>query len=170
MKIKFGVEETVSEGLDKLQEEFQAELEDILTEMAYQATGREEDESAPIPKLMGKMNPWLFISGQLESARTFEIGERKSKVIINYSGMRYDEWYTEEEFRPWWEFAENFESYTQYAILERDYALFQETGRDDVASPHDARHKFAIEWGMREAARPMRTKLRAELGRVLNKM
>ena len=170
MKLEFDVEETVTEGLEKLQEEFQGEIEFILRELAYQATGKEEDTSAPIPSLMGRWNPWLYMSGQEESARTYEHDGGIHRVIINYSGMRYEEMYTPEEFKPWWEFAEDFESYAPEAILERDYAYFQETGRDSIADSKDAKHKYAIEWGMKAAARPIRDKLRSELETILNRL
>lgn len=157
MSLSFLIEETVNEGLDKLQKRVSEDMERILNEIAYAATGRYEDETAPIPRLMSTdWNPYLFMSGQVDSGRTFEISDDKAEIHINYSGLRYYEEYTDEEFMPWWEFSENQEANPAERILERDYAFYQETGIDPIASPKHAKHKHAIEWGLLYASPEIR--------------
>ena len=160
MSLNFTTEENVSERLEELQKRVSERMESILREVSYQATGKEEEESAPIPRLMGRWNHWLFISGQLESARSYDIGEDKSTITINYSGMRYEEFYAD-DFKSWWEFAEDNDPNPLTAELERDYAFYQETGIDEIASPVDAKHEHAIEWGLLYAA----PQIRNEAGR-----
>lgn len=159
--VKFEVTEDVSEGLDALQQRVSDEMEWILNEISYEFTGKEGDGSAPIARRIGRYNHWLYESGQTESARTFDISKDKAEIIINYSGMRYEEAYTDEEFKAWWEFAEDFNPNPYTNVLERDYAYYQETGIDEVAQSHKARNKWAITMGLlgdaykvpREAAR-----------------
>ena len=164
--IRFEVTEDVSKGLDALQQRVSEEMEDILNEMAYDATGREGEEDAPIPHRMStSFNPFLYTSGQELTNRFVEISERKSTIDIIYSGMDLD-LTLGDDARRWWEFSEDFDP---TLALERDYAYFQETGRDPVVKdPRQARHKYAIEFGMKDAARPMIHTLKYNVRRILN--
>ena len=168
--IKFEIQDNVSEYLDKLQDGMLDNMEYVLKQVSYEATGTLEDESKPIPKLIGRWNPWLFMSGQTDSARTYDISSKKSEININYSGMRYEEMYSEEEFSPWWEFAEDFDSNPRTAVLERDYAYYQETGIDSVASPADAKHKWAIEWGLLYASGSIRKETARQIRLVFGRI
>ena len=163
--VRFEITEDVSQGLDKLQQRVSGDMEHILRELSYEAVGRDGETSAPVPRRMSTtFNPYMYTSGQEEENKFYEISENNSSVDILYSGMELDD-YLGDEARRWWEFSENFDPTSS---LERDYAYYQETGRDPIALPNDARHKFAIEWGMRDAARPILKRLDSQMKRILN--
>lgn len=168
--IKFEVEDNVSEYLTKLQDGLLDNMEYVLREVSYEATGKPEDDTQPIPRLIGRYNHWLYISGQTDTARTYNISNEKSEIIINYSGKRYEEYFDPEEFKPWWEFAEDFNSDPRSAILERDYAYYQETGIDPVAKSSDARQIHAIEWGLLAASGSIRKETARQIGLVFGRI
>jgi len=163
MTFKWDIEETVSGGLDKLQAQFEEDMKYILNELAYEATGRYEERNAPIPKMMGYWNPNLYMSGQEDEHRFFEPTENGAEFIIQYTGM------TEfsEEMYVWFEFG-GFSS-AQTTTLERDYSYYQETGKDPIAKPSDAKHTHAVEWGLLYAYPDIRRELRRQLGLMLNR-
>jgi len=156
MSLKWLVEETVTQGLNDLQDRVSSDMEYILNQMADEATGKYEDESAPIPSLMSKKwNKYLFTTGQRDIARTVEISEGKAEIAINYSGMDIEE-ELGSDAKIWWEFAKGQETDPYERELERDYAYYQETGRDPIASPKNAKHQHAIEWGLLYASPKIR--------------
>ena len=151
MSLEFLIEETVTQGLTELQERVSDEMEFILNEMAYAATGYEDNESAPIPSRMStSFNPFLFYSGQMEENRQVEISQDESEIRVKYSGMLLEEVFGSEA-KVWSEFGDPVEG-----ILERDYAFYQETGQDPIARPAGAKHKYAIQRGLWAAHKQIR--------------
>ena len=161
-------EDTVTDYLNKLESNFEDKEKTILEEMMFAATGHQGNTTAPIPKRLmwegpkGKKkyeyNPWLFESGQDKSFWTIETGNNGfDSVIANYSGMRG--YLDNDEFMVWEEFSEEYEDDPYIAhktspyerTLARDYAYFQETGKDKYASPKDAHIGFVSE-GLKEAS------------------
>ena len=168
MKAHFDiVDETFTGYLEELQNGLPDEMEYILREASYEATGHEGEEDGTIPHYMSTtFNPNLFLSGQEETNHIYDITERKSTIEMIYTGMELD-LNLGDDARRWWEFSENFDP---TLALERDYAYYQETGRDPVAKPNDARHKYAIEWGMRDAARPILNTVGRQLELVFERL
>lgn len=148
MSLSFLIEETVTQGLTELQERISGEMENVLNELAYAATGYEGDTSAPIPSRMSTdYNPFLFLSGQMKENRFVEVTSGKAEISIKYSGMGLEE-ELGSEAKIWWEFAKDQEQDPYERELERDYAFYQETGSDPIAAPRGAKHKYAIQRGL----------------------
>jgi len=171
MSIKFEIEENITGYLDELQSNFSREKKFILNEMGYVVTGYENDETAPIPSLMSTtFNPFLYLSGQMEENRIFEDDPEEPSLEIIYSGMGLEEMFPDEKpTGVWWEFAEDPWNPPRFRHLERDYALYQETGRDTTAKYSDARHKYAIRTGLTHysSQRKIREEAKRQFERIL---
>jgi len=151
MKAKFEIiEDTVTGYLNALQSQMEKDSEYILNHVADEVTGKDEDDSAPIPKLMStRFNPYLYISGQLPENREVKVDNGKSVIEILYSGMGLEEWYGDEAM-VWWEFSKEQDPSIppRERTLARDYAYYQETGADIIADYRNAKHKRAIQTGL----------------------
>ena len=153
MSLKWLVEETVTQGLNDLQERVSGEMENVLNEMASAATGYYEDTTASIPRRMSTtFNPFLYISGQMPENREVNISQGQSEILVRYSGMGLEE-ELGSDAKIWWEFAKGQEADPYERELERDYAFFQETGSDPIAAPSGAKHKYAIQRGLHASTR-----------------
>lgn len=92
-------------------------------------------------------NPYLYTSGQDEHYWKLEKSKGKSVIEVLYSGMHLHDVYPPGKARVWWEFGKYGIGGTK-DVLERDYAYYQETGRDKLAKSQDAKHQGAIEHGL----------------------
>jgi hypothetical protein len=172
MSLKFEIIENVSEGLDTLQSRISDEMEHILNEMAYAATGYEDDETAPIPSRMStEFNPYLFLSGQLKQNREVNITPDKSEITVKYSGLGLEEMLGSSAL-VWWEFSEELDPGLPMSdrTLARDYAFYQETGVDKIARPRGAKHKYAIQRGLYAAHKDIGERAAREFKMLLNKV
>lgn len=162
MKIKAIVtEDTITEYLDNLQSNYEKQEHTLLEKMATKLVGEYDDETDGFiaPLMSTEFNPNLFLSGQDDAYWDIERGDELSSLEITYTGMRLHSNYTHPLV--WWEFATKASAgeAPRYRELDRDYAYFQETGKDPVAKSFKAKHKHAIKmgvyagsWAVREVA------------------
>lgn len=153
--IKFEVQDTLTEYLDKLKSHFNANKVTLNEVFAEAVVGDSwmNPRSGHIAKYMStNFNPYLFASGQDKGYWKFMSEEGISSIEVMYSGMHLHEQYPVGKARVWWEFAEDTSAPKNQRKLARDYAWYQETGEDKIAMPEDARHKGAIAKGLAEVS------------------
>jgi hypothetical protein len=143
MKVKIQVEDTVSEYLEKLEQGFKDAKPLLNQSFAEEIVGSYGGtNSGHIAPLMSTtFNPYLYMSGQDQSKWKYTENEGSSTITVLYSGMGLNEMYSRPKV--WSEFGDKFEG-----VLERDYAYYQETGRDPIAKKEDAKHIGAIARGL----------------------
>lgn len=151
MKIKAIVtEDTITEYLTNLQSDYEKQEHTILEKMARELVGEYDDKTGGYiaPLMSTKFNPNLFLSGQDEDYWKIEQGDERSTLEIIYTGMRLHDDFNHPMV--WWEFAteDTVSEAPRYRQLGRDYAYFQETGRDPVAKSFKAKHKYAVKMGV----------------------
>lgn len=144
-------EDTFSEYLTFIYDNFHKNLPTELKHLARTMVGEEEDDGTGfIPKFISTtFNPNLFISGQEEEYWQLKSSQRSnvigggnlSSIEVIYTGMRLHE-NLHNYAKVWTEFAGDD------GMLERDYAFYQETGMDTIADSSDAKHKGGIRAGV----------------------
>ena len=154
-------EDTFSEYLTYIYNSFHENMPKELKRQARLLTGEEGDENTGfIAKHMSTdFNPNLFISGQEQeywiiknSSRTLvQGGGNVSSIEAVYTGMRLHENLEPGTAMVWREFGEYGVGGTE-DVLERDYALYQETGLDKYAPPWLAKHQGAVAKGTKESS------------------
>lgn len=159
MKIKAIVtEDTITEYLTNLQSDYEKQEHTILEKMATRLVGEYGDETDGFiaPLMSHEFNPNLFMSGQDEDYWKIEQGDERSTLEIIYTGKRLHDNYSHPLV--WWEFAteDTADDAPRYRQLGRDYAYFQETGRDPVAESSKAKHKYAVKTGLLTGASAVR--------------
>lgn len=126
MKSRFTVEETVTKYLHDLKNHFQSKEDDMLREMG-------EVLSEHIVELAPNDTGTLAESGLEEDDWVIQPTLIGNELDIIYSGLG--------NAQSWWEFSKD---YLTNHPPDRDYAYFQETGKDKTANPKYAKHKYFI--------------------------
>ena len=136
--IRFEVQENVTEYLTKLTELVSDEsntvnfLKDAGSELHFRY----------IEPNMPKWNPNLMYSPLEPDHRKTEVNEDKSFIELLYTGFTESAKMNDLPEGVWSEFGDKAQG-----ILERDYAYFQETTKDPVAEPKDAKSPFFVKTG-----------------------
>lgn len=112
---------------------------------------------------MPKWNPNLIHSPIEPEHQLFEGAVEKSVIELLYTGFTED---ANDNLLPkgvWSEFGDKSQG-----ILERDYAYFQETGKDPIADADDAKHKFFVKTGTSDYNTEYHYKVDAYLDRLMH--
>ena len=169
MKIKVEVKDTLTEYLETLENNVEEHFPDALKKAALLLVGTDEgDDGAYIPSNMSTdFNPNLWLSGQEEDRWVIENDNGEITLFINYTGMTWGtsgRYTGEGDMMGWWEFGGESQGYPQPPT--RDYAYFQETGKDKLMDKFHknegskyAHHKHGIKKGLKEGTRPVRQDL-----------
>ena len=142
-------EDSLTEYLMELKQLIQSQRKEIAIALTEELVGTDGEEGY-IGSLMGKWNPYLYLTGQNRANWVEESEEGMDSIEAIYSGMDIHKFFGGEPPEGvWWEFAtDETDSYPpRKRKLARDYAYYQETGIDIRAKPKFARHKHAIEQG-----------------------
>lgn len=158
-------EDTFTEYLSYLQTRVEEEKPEMLRKMARRLVGNydEPDDGFIAPLMSTDFNPNLFLSGQDEEY--WEIGEKGdvSVLYVTYTGKRLHDLYAPGQAKVWSEFSVDGAKYE----LERDYAYYQETGHDSIAKSSDAKHKYAIKFGVLAGAYAVRESAGLYLNQIM---
>ena len=121
-------EDTVTEYLTKLDKHFKESQPKMLKKLA-----RELSQEYITP-LVPTWNPNLYLSGLDESKWIVKTSTELIGIDVIYTG------FTEfsQDMYVWWEFGGY--STLKTTSLERDYAYYQETGKDPKATPFEGHH------------------------------
>ncbi len=179
--IRYEVTEDISTHFEKLNTEFEKSIKYTLKELMLQATGTFGDETSPIANKIGRYNHWLYKSGQETERWTYEQDNQIHSVSANYSGLRGQA--IDPDFAPWYEFSKEWKQYDRNQsiihyyfpdkrdlTLDRDYAVFQETGADTEAESKYAKHQGAIREGLHQAGeKAIPYTLKSEVTRMLTR-
>lgn len=124
----FVTSDTVTEYAEKLRNHFQKSQPQMLKGLARNLTGEY------ITPLVPQWNPNLYLSGLDESKWVMKTSAEIIGIQIKYTGFTE---YSEHMY-VWWEFG-GF-STLRPTSLQRDYAEYQETGKDPKAPSFEGHH------------------------------
>lgn len=105
----------------------------------------------------------LYLSGFEKDWWIIEPTETGTILDIIYTGMLYEDT-VGEDMKGWFEFGGSSYPPTPPA---RDYAYYQETGKDARASPSGARHKWFVARGAKKSQKPIVNKAQVYLDDIL---
>lgn len=147
--IKFQVDDNFTKYLEELEKNFDTGKSAMTEAFTRSIVGNYGSPiSGHIAEFMSQtFNPYLFTSGQDENYWNLNKSKGKSVIEVLYSGMHLHNVYPPGKARVWWEFGKEGVG-GRNDVLERDYAYYQETGRDKLAKSEDAKHQGAIEYGL----------------------
>ena len=174
MKSQLKVEmnrDTLSDYLDKLDELMKTERKEMANTLMRKLVGYPfSPYDGYIAPNMSKYNPYLYSTGQNDE---YWIGKSNNKLTTLealYTGLDIHEYYGDGVPKGiWWEFATKDTSRLPPKMrkLERDYAYFQETGRDKIADSKYAKRKGGIRKGILSAEAPLHSEAVKYFGRIL---
>jgi hypothetical protein len=135
------IEDTVTEYLHKLDNHFHKSQPRLLKKLAEGLTHEY------ITPLVPTWNPNLYLSGLDESKWIIKTASEIIGIEVIYTGFTK----FSEHMYVWWEFG-GF-SDMRYTDLQRDYAYYQETGKDEKAKPFEGHHY--VKQGTKAFEKPM---------------
>lgn len=149
--------ETVSEYFRQVGVNFHEHAPDVLEEMGDILVGN-------ITEFAPDWNPNLYLSGYEKDWWIIEPTDTGTILDIIYTGMLYEDTVGEDEMKGWFEFGGS--SYPP-SPPTRDYAYYQETGQDPIASPGGAKHKWFVAKGAKKSQKPIVNKAQVYLDDIL---
>lgn len=152
--IGFKVEENVTDYFNKLVELTEKEKPELLNTLVRTMVGIPNDETGGyIAPNMSQWNPYLFSSGQNAIYWHGTLSPTISQLYALYTGRDIHKFVKKPKI--WWEFAKENnaeELSSRERTLGRDYAYFQETGKDKIAKSNKAQNQYAIREGIKDSA------------------
>jgi len=164
-------QDNISEYFERLDKLFETEKKEMANTLMREMVGFPfSPQGGFIAPLMSKWNPYLYSTGQNSKYWVGESNRDLTTLEALYTGADINDFYGGKPPKGvWWEFAtlETAHLDPQDRELERDYAYFQETGRDKIAEPRKARNKGAIEKGIFLSVGHLRSETEQYLSRLI---
>ena len=163
-------QDSISDYFEKLEKLFESEKKEMANTLMRDMVGFPFSPGGGfIAPLMSKWNPYLYSTGQNSKYWTGKSEGGLTTIEALYTGADFNDFWDKPPKGVWWEFATDETAHLdpQDRKLERDYAYFQETGRDPIAHSSKARNKGAIEKGIMLSAPKIRSETEQYLSMLI---